>query len=105
MAILITGGAGYIGSHTAMELLQSCNLPDSEVVIIDNMQKALHSIERYPAKQATDAPQHPNPLTLPKTSAQISPHTSQQRNCPSSPQYNHKPTSLHHPYLANAPSP
>ena len=30
--ILVTGGAGYIGSHTAVELLES----DYEVVIIDN---------------------------------------------------------------------
>jgi len=39
MAILVTGGAGYIGSHTVMELLQSCNMPDSEVIVIDNLQK------------------------------------------------------------------
>ena len=32
MSILITGGAGYIGSHTVVELL---NL-DKEVIIVDN---------------------------------------------------------------------
>ena len=32
MAILVTGGAGYIGSHTVVELLQE----DKEVVIVDN---------------------------------------------------------------------
>ena len=32
MAILVTGGAGYIGSHTAVELLNS----GEEIVIIDN---------------------------------------------------------------------
>ena len=32
MAILVTGGAGYIGSHTVIELLAS----DKDVVIIDN---------------------------------------------------------------------
>lgn len=32
MAILVTGGAGYIGSHTCVELLNA----DKEVVIIDN---------------------------------------------------------------------
>lgn len=35
MAILVTGGAGYIGSHTAAELLER----NEEVVIIDNLQK------------------------------------------------------------------
>ncbi len=33
MAILVTGGAGYIGSHTVVELLQA----GQEVVIIDNL--------------------------------------------------------------------
>ncbi len=32
MSVLITGGAGYIGSHTAVELLQE----DKEVIIVDN---------------------------------------------------------------------
>ena len=32
MNILVTGGAGYIGSHTVIELLAS----GKEVVIIDN---------------------------------------------------------------------
>lgn len=35
MAILVTGGAGYIGSHTVAELLEA----KESVVIIDNMQK------------------------------------------------------------------
>ena len=32
MTILVTGGAGYIGSHTAVELLQS----GYDIVIVDN---------------------------------------------------------------------
>ena len=32
MAILVTGGAGYIGSHTAIELLNA----GREIVILDN---------------------------------------------------------------------
>ena len=32
MAILVTGGAGYIGSHTVVELLQV----GQQVVIVDN---------------------------------------------------------------------
>ena len=34
MAVLLPGGAGYIGSHTAVELLNS----GKEIVIIDNSQ-------------------------------------------------------------------
>ncbi|MCI5595642.1 MAG: NAD-dependent epimerase/dehydratase family protein, partial [Lachnospiraceae bacterium] len=32
MSILVTGGAGYIGSHTCVELLSS----GYEVVVVDN---------------------------------------------------------------------
>ena len=32
MAILVTGGAGYIGSHTVVELLEA----DEDIVIVDN---------------------------------------------------------------------
>src|SRR5690625_2580661 len=35
MAILITGGAGYIGSHTALFLQEQ----EEEVVILDNLDK------------------------------------------------------------------
>ena len=33
MTILVTGGAGYIGSHTCVELLES----GYEVIVIDNL--------------------------------------------------------------------
>ena len=33
MKILVTGGAGYIGSHTCVELLNN----DYEVVVVDNL--------------------------------------------------------------------
>ncbi|MFC9567171.1 NAD-dependent epimerase/dehydratase family protein, partial [Bacillus cereus] len=32
MAILVTGGAGYIGSHTCVELLNS----GYEIIVVDN---------------------------------------------------------------------
>ncbi|MBB3192623.1 SDR family NAD(P)-dependent oxidoreductase [Halomonas cerina] len=45
MAILVTGGAGYIGSHTVVELLQA----NHEVVVLDNLvngaREALHRVE------------------------------------------------------------
>lgn len=46
MNILLTGGAGYIGSHTAIELIQSGH----SVVIIDNLsnssEEAVHRVEK-----------------------------------------------------------
>ena len=33
MAVLVTGGAGYIGSHTVAELIKA----GEEVVIVDNL--------------------------------------------------------------------
>lgn len=37
MKVLVTGGAGYIGSHTAVELLQAGH----EVVIVDDLFNAI----------------------------------------------------------------
>ena len=43
MTILCTGGAGYIGSHTCVELLNAGH----EVVIVDNLYNSnVHVLER-----------------------------------------------------------
>ena len=51
MAILVTGGAGYIGSHTVVELLQV----GQQVIIADNLCNAhpevLERIERITGKR------------------------------------------------------
>ena len=48
--ILITGGAGYIGSHTALELLNQ----GYEVVVYDNLcnssKESLHRVEELTGK-------------------------------------------------------
>lgn len=38
--ILITGGTGYIGSHTAVELIEK----DYEVLIIDNLSNSFEEV-------------------------------------------------------------
>lgn len=53
MAILVTGGTGYIGSHTCVELLQAGN----EVIIVDNFsnskEELLGRIEEITGKNCT----------------------------------------------------
>lgn len=51
MAVLVTGGAGYIGSHTCVELLEN----GYEVVVMDNLynssEKALERVEQITGKK------------------------------------------------------
>ena len=53
MAILLPGGAGFIGSHTAVELLNK----GREIVIIDNFSnstpKSLEAIKKITGKDFT----------------------------------------------------
>jgi len=50
MSILVTGGAGYIGSHTCVELLQA----GYEVVVVDNLsnskEESLHRVQELAGK-------------------------------------------------------
>ena len=50
MAILVTGGAGYIGSHTVVELQNS----GYDVVVVDNLcnssEKSLERVEKITGK-------------------------------------------------------
>ena len=52
MAILVTGGAGYIGSHTIVQLLES----GKEVVVVDNLvnssEESLSRVEKITGKKA-----------------------------------------------------
>lgn len=53
MAILVTGGAGYIGSHTCVELLKA----GYEIIVVDNLSnskpEALHRIQEISGKKLT----------------------------------------------------
>ena len=51
MAILVTGGAGFIGSHTVVELQNA----GYDVVVVDNLvnasKEALHRVEEITGKR------------------------------------------------------
>jgi len=53
MPVLVTGGAGYIGSHTCVELLEA----GYEVVVIDNLlnssEESLHRVQQITGKHIT----------------------------------------------------
>ncbi len=53
MTILVTGGAGYIGSHTVLELLES----GEEVIVIDNLsnssEESLKRVQQITGKSVT----------------------------------------------------
>ena len=53
MSILVTGGAGFIGSHTCVELLDA----GYEVVVVDNLynasRKSMDRIEQITGKKPT----------------------------------------------------
>ncbi len=51
MAILITGGAGYIGSHTCVELLNN----NYKIIVVDNLSnssiESLNRVKEITGKQ------------------------------------------------------
>ena len=53
MRILVTGGAGFIGSHTCVELLEA----GYEVVVLDNLsnasEKSLERVKKITGKDLT----------------------------------------------------
>ena len=53
MQILVTGGSGYIGSHTCIELIEA----GYEVVVVDNLcNSSLESLKRVKRLTSSDIP-------------------------------------------------
>src|SRR5512144_2638362 len=52
MRVLVTGGAGYIGSHTCLELLQA----EHEVLVVDNLSNSSEESLRRVGELAGRAP-------------------------------------------------
>ena len=50
MAILVTGGAGYIGSHTCVELLNSVTMLLSLITYANSSKKAIERVEKITGK-------------------------------------------------------
>ena len=42
MSILVSGGAGYIGSHTCVELIEA----GYDIVVVDNLSNSSEELER-----------------------------------------------------------
>ena len=63
MKVLVTGGAGFIGSHTCVELLENGH----EVVVVDNLcnssEKSLERVKELTGKDLNPLPSLGNTIT------------------------------------------
>ncbi|NXR22307.1 GALE epimerase, partial [Cinclus mexicanus] len=64
--ILVTGGAGYIGSHCVLELLQAGYVP----VVIDNFHNAIRGTSPIPGRAVPDS-RNPSPPCIPPGSEEL----------------------------------